>query len=76
MITYLIYGLDGTKLLGSESSSDTPFSIDAAAYPSIGRIEFVAGNSAYVRISNISEKPGSEQNDTYVRALSPTNAIK
>jgi Ca2+-binding RTX toxin-like protein len=55
VVTYLIYGLDGTTLLGTESSSDTPFTIDSATYPSIGRIDFVAGtNSTIVRILNIS----------------------
>ncbi|MCP4768146.1 MAG: tandem-95 repeat protein, partial [Gammaproteobacteria bacterium] len=54
VVTYLIYGLDGTTLLGSESSSDTPYSIDAAAYPTIGRIDFVASSDAtIVRILNI-----------------------
>ena len=52
-ITYLIYALDGTTLLGSETSSATPFTLSGEDYPTIGRIEFVAGNSAYVRIQNI-----------------------
>ncbi|MDH3221597.1 MAG: Ig-like domain-containing protein [Gammaproteobacteria bacterium] len=53
-ITYVIYGLDGTTILGTENSSDSPFTISAADYPLIGKIDFVADDATYVRISNIS----------------------
>jgi Ca2+-binding RTX toxin-like protein len=54
VVTYQIYGLDGTTLLGSESSSNTPFTIDSSAYPTIGRIDFIAAtNSTIVRILTI-----------------------
>jgi Ca2+-binding RTX toxin-like protein len=54
-VTYTIYALDGTTVLGTETSSDSPFTISAADYPEVGRIEFTAGTtSTYVRISDIS----------------------
>jgi VCBS repeat-containing protein len=52
-VTYVIYALDGTTVLGTENSSASPFTISAADYPQIGRIDFVADNSTYVRIANI-----------------------
>jgi Ca2+-binding RTX toxin-like protein len=52
-VTYIIYGLDGTTVLGTENSSASPFNISAAAYAQIGRIDFVADNATYVRISDI-----------------------
>jgi Ca2+-binding RTX toxin-like protein len=54
-VTYTIYALDGTTVLGTETSSNSPFTISAATYPKVGRIEFTAGATAtYVRISDIS----------------------
>ena len=53
-VTYIIYGLDGTTVLGEENSSADPFTIDSTTYPQIGRIDFIADNSTYVRIQNIS----------------------
>jgi len=52
-VTYIVYGLDGTTVLGTENSSASPFTISAAVYPQIGRIDFVADNATYVRISDI-----------------------
>ena len=53
-VTYVIYGLDGVTVLGTENSSASPFTVSATDYPQIGRIDFVADNATYVRISNIS----------------------
>ena len=52
-VTYIIYALDGTTVLGTENSSASPFTISAATYSQIGRIDFVADNATYVRIADI-----------------------
>lgn len=61
-VTYIIYGMDGTTVLGTENSSSDPFTISAADYPQIGKIDFIADSSTYVRIQNI----------TYDELLTPT----
>ncbi|MCD6319984.1 MAG: hypothetical protein J7M03_04815, partial [Candidatus Desulfofervidaceae bacterium] len=52
-VTYTIYGLDGTTVLGTENSALDPFTISSADYMQIGKIEFTADSSTYVRILGI-----------------------
>jgi Ca2+-binding RTX toxin-like protein len=53
-VTYIIYALDGTTVLGTENSSADPFTISAVDYSQIGKIDFIADSATYVRIQNIS----------------------
>jgi len=52
-VTYIIYGLDGTTVLGTENSSADPFTISSTDYPQIGKIDFIADGATYVRILDI-----------------------
>ncbi|MCW8963470.1 MAG: type I secretion C-terminal target domain-containing protein [Gammaproteobacteria bacterium] len=53
-VVYTIYGLDGTTVLGTETSGDDPFTISAADYAVIGRIDFTALDAGtWVRLQGI-----------------------